>query len=196
MVKPEPGNSPTSLAAPPKKRKFDDANRTPRASDVMMGYMAGSVPDSPLNLRGRNTPQRVPSASGQTSYLPLDDMALEVRQMQVDKTSFSLVREMQEIDMGHGLLPSESRDQMMKHLLENNQHFHIWRSAFLEGPDTLPGNFPSWARLANFREKARDCFDQGQDESAWTMEVYYRLLSRTFRAPQGSEKGNLDFTPW
>ncbi|UPK95889.1 hypothetical protein LCI18_006824 [Fusarium solani-melongenae] len=154
--------------------------------------MAGSVPDTPLIPHGRNTPLSAPSPSRQTSSLRLDDVALEIRQIEVDRTSIGLVRELQEVGMGIGILPLELRDHMTRHLQEENQPSYMWKQAFQEDPDTLPGNFPNWATLAHFREKAQDCFNEGHDESSWNVEVYHRLLMRIFRKT-GHLVENVDF---
>lgn len=185
----------------PKKRKTGDPQRTPRRGDAGMSSRvsvvslsttsATSLPRSEGGIRSRSSSPRK-----QFMSLRLDDDGIECRQLSSENppsVAADLVQDFCEIDMGIGILPKTLEAPIRDHLQQEGLNERLWRQAFGEEADHLPGNIPSWPQVTAVRDKAMSCFNEGHEEASWNAEVHHRLLERIFRGPNAEPGEVFDF---
>ncbi|KAF5643522.1 uncharacterized protein FTJAE_3322 [Fusarium tjaetaba] len=106
----------------------------------------------------------------------------------------NLLDTIQEIGSRIEILPADKKSAILDSPFLKEQNARLWRFAFKEGDDTLPGRVPLPEEIVQICNYARHCHDTNHEEAAWNMEVHHRLLQAILREPDASTAASLNFT--
>lgn len=192
---PSPPTSDSMEGTTPKRRRLLDPDRTPRAANLPPPSSTSSSASWSESGEG----SRSSSPKKQMLRLRLEERGLECRQLNVDTAPpviSSLLDTIQEIGSRIEILPADKKSAILESPFVREQNTRLWRFAFKEGGDTLPGRVPLAEEIAQICDFARHCHDTNHEEAAWNMEVHHRLLQAILRQPDASTAESLNFTSW
>lgn len=192
---PSPPTSDSMEGTTPKRRRLVDPDRTPRAANLPPPSSTGSSASWSESGEG----SRSSSPKKQMLRLRLEERGLECRQLNVDTAPpviSSLLDTIQEIGSRIEILPADKKSAILESPFVREQNTRLWRFAFKEGGDTLPGRVPLAEEIAQICDFARHCHDTNHEEAAWNMEVHHRLLQAILRQSDASTAELLNFTSW
>ncbi|KLO91936.1 uncharacterized protein LW93_14832 [Fusarium fujikuroi] len=190
---PSPPTSDSMEGTTPKRRRLVDPDRTPRAANLPPTSSTGSSASWSESGEG----SRSSSPKKQMLRLRLEERGLECRQLNVDTAPpviSSLLDTIQEIGSRIEILPADKKSAILESPFVREQNTRLWRFAFKEGDDTLPGRVPLPEEIAQICNFARHCHDTNHEEAAWNMEVHHRLLQAILRQPDASTAESINFT--